>query len=200
MCYPVRHYPVGTYHHSDKLVIILDTEANGLMGASLLPNVQQPRLLEFAAVKGHFPGTMTFVETDRVEFFCNPGMPIDPKVQKITGITDEMIRKAKPFAAHYLSLVRFFLGEDTLVAHNAPYDTLVLRSELVRIDKEIQFPWPFKHICTVEQTQHINQKYTKLADLYEGLTGKPANQRHRAMDDVKLLVEVVKHLHRDGVL
>lgn len=177
-------------------MIVLDTEANGLMGAILLPVEQQPRLLEFGAIKLN----SNLEEVDRLEFFVNPGMPISPEVTKITGITDDMVASAKRFPAHYLTLVRFFLGEEVLVAHNAAYDTGVLGAELMRIGKLIQFPWPFRHICTVEQNQDLDQKFLKLSALYEKVTGKKPEQTHRAMDDVLLLVEVVRWMKQEGRL
>lgn len=183
-------YDLSTYNH----MIIFDTEANGLMGPTLLPVEQQPRLLEFGAIKVN----AEFEEIDRLEFFVNPGMPIDPVATKITGITDAMVAGSKKFAAHYLPLVRFFLGEEVLVAHNAMYDTGILSSELTRIGKLTQFPWPFRQICTVEQNQDLDQKYLKLSDLYEKATGKKANQTHRAIDDVLLLLDVVRWMNREG--
>ncbi len=51
----------------------------------------------------------------------NPGRPIPPFIQLMTGITDDMVRDAPPFRDVVPALLEF-LGDSTLVAHNAPFD------------------------------------------------------------------------------
>ena len=51
----------------------------------------------------------------------NPGRPIPFFIQVMTGITNDMVRDAPPFQAVIPSLLDF-LGDSTLVAHNAPFD------------------------------------------------------------------------------
>jgi len=57
------------------------------------------------------------------EFSClvNPGKPIPPFVQQLTGITDDMVR-GEPGIETLLPLFLDFAGTLPLIAHNAPFD------------------------------------------------------------------------------
>ena len=61
------------------------------------------------------------LETGRFTTLVNPGRPIPPFIQTMTGITDAMVRDAPTFGEIAPSLLEF-LGESVLVAHNAPFD------------------------------------------------------------------------------
>jgi DNA polymerase III epsilon subunit-like protein len=178
-------------------MIIFDTETTGLPQPSVVPVDQQPHIIEFGAVK---LSDTTLIETDRLHFLLNPGVPLEPIITKITGLTDKDLKDEKPFSAYYLKLVRFFLGEEMLVAHNAPFDVALLTFELARIDMVTRFPWPFKQACTVERSTHLTGSYLKLEKLYKELFGRDPNQTHRAMGDVEILVDCVRELRRKGAL
>src|SRR4051812_6260290 len=178
-------------------MIIFDTETTGLPKPTVVPLDQQPHIIEFAAVK---LSDKTLHETDRVTFLVNPGVPLEPIITKITGLRDSDLKNEKPFSARYLELVRFFLGEEMLIAHNAPFDVALLTFELQRLDMLTKFPWPFRHVCTVERTQHLTGSYMKLEKLYTHLFGRDPEQKHRAMGDVELLMDVVRELRRKGEL
>lgn len=178
-------------------MIIFDTETTGLPKPTVVPLDQQPHIIEFAAVK---LSDQTLHEVDRTTFLVNPGVPLEPIITKITGLTDKHLANEKPFSAFYLPLVRFFLGEEMLVAHNAPFDVALLTFELQRLDMLNRFPWPFKHVCTVERTMHLTGSYLKLEKLYALLFDKDPQQKHRALGDVEILTDVVRELRRKGVL
>ncbi len=155
-------------------------------------------MIEFAAIKVDYD---TLEVQGKLSFIVNPGIPISPEITKITQITEEDVKGAKKFSAYYLELVSFFLGEKKLVAHNANFDVMVLDTELRRMGKERHFPWPFQHLCTVEQTFDIAGKRLNLSELYEELHGKPLEGKvHRAADDAFTLYECVKKLRDLGRL
>ena len=176
-------------------MIIFDLETTGLPKAEGSDLDSQPKIIEFGAIRVT-DGNLE--EVDRIEFFCNPGYPLDPKITKITGITDEMLKDEKPFIANYHKLCDFFLGEKILVAHNLPFDRKVLKFELERLDKMTKFPWPPEHICTVEVGQKVWGKMRKLGDVYEELFGKKIEGAHRSMNDVEATAEIVKWYKKEG--
>jgi len=59
--------------------------------------------------------------TDRLSTLVNPGRPIPPFIQSMTGISDDMVRNAPTFGQVIPALLEF-LGDSVLVAHNAPFD------------------------------------------------------------------------------
>jgi DNA polymerase III epsilon subunit-like protein len=178
-------------------MIIMDTETTGLLKPTVVPLDKQPHIIEFAAIK---LDDKNLYESNRITFLVNPGIPLEPIITKITGLTDKDLAKEQPFSAHYLELVRFFLGEEMLIAHNAPFDVGMLTVELQRLGMLQRFPWPFKHVCTVERTQYMTGKYLKLEQLYKELFGKDPEQKHRALGDVEILVDVVRQLRRQGAI
>lgn len=97
--------------------IVFDVETTGL-------NPQQDALIEFAAVK--------FVDGQPAEtlaFLCNPGYPIPPEIEQLTGIKDEMLKDKMPFEQH-LDEVLDFIGESPLVGHNVAFDLGFLKEYL----------------------------------------------------------------------
>ena len=79
-------------------MIVFDLETTGLPKAEGSDLDIQPKIIEFGAIK---IDDDEFKEVDRFEFLCNPGHELDPKITKITGITDEMLKDPKPFIAHF---------------------------------------------------------------------------------------------------
>ena len=175
-------------------MIVFDVETTGLPKAEGSDLDMQPQIIEFGAIKLDDD----LKEIDRTEFFCNPNQPLPEIIKKITGITDGQLKDEKPFVAYYQQLCEFFLGETTMVAHNLPFDRKLLKFELERMDKLTAFPWPYKHICTVEISQAVWGKRRKLVDLYEEITGKPHKGAHRATADVEALIEVLKWYRKEG--
>jgi DNA polymerase III epsilon subunit-like protein len=175
-------------------MIVFDLETTGLPKAEGADLDNQPRIIEFGAIKLD----NKLKEVDRTEFFCNPGHPLPPVITKITGITDDELKDKKPFIAHYEHICEFFLGEKTLVAHNLPFDRKILKFELERLDKLTAFPWPYKHICTVEVGEVIWGKKRKLVDIYLEVTGKEHKGAHRSIADVEALIEILQWYRKEG--
>lgn len=176
-------------------MVLLDNETTALIRNGLIPLDQQPEIIEFGAVK---LDDKTLKEVGSLRFLLKPRiLPLAPEVTKITGLTTDDVKNQKPFVAHYREIADFFLGERTLVAHNAPFDAGMLELELRRIGKLIRFPWPIEHICTSERnTDKTNGKYVHLYVLYEMVTGEKITQTHRADDDARLLVPIVKWMRK----
>jgi len=175
-------------------MIVFDLETTGLPKAEGSDLDMQPRIIEFGAIKLNDK----LEEVDRIEFFCNPGHPLDPVITKITNITDDMLKDEKPFIANYYRLCEFFLGCDTMVAHNLPFDRKVLKFDLERIDKVLHFPWPYLHICTVEVGESVWGKKRKLGDIHEEVVGEKIKDAHRSVNDVEATIRILKWYRNEG--
>jgi DNA polymerase III epsilon subunit-like protein len=176
-------------------MIVLDTETTGLLEPEAAPLSKQPYIVDFAAVK---LDDKTLKKIETIEFLAKPPIPMSPEAVEITGITDEMLKGALPFAAGYMELVNFFLGETILVAHNLPFDRGCLEMELRRMGRLTRFPWPYKHLCTVELTKDITGKFSKQEALYRYYFGEDPKQEHRAMADVKQLCDIIRAMRKEG--
>lgn len=89
--------------------VALDLETTGL-------NPYIDKIIEIGAVKYR-----NGMEVDRFETFVNPSMPISAKIQAITGIDDSMVSNA-PVISDIISRLIDFIGDDTLLGHNIPFD------------------------------------------------------------------------------
>ncbi|MFO1265467.1 MAG: 3'-5' exonuclease [Rubrivivax sp.] len=74
----------------------------------------------------------------------HPGIPIPPSIQALTGISNEMVADAPPFAAVAREVHERLEGR-LFVAHNARFDYGFLRAELRRAGQEFAAPL----VCTV---------------------------------------------------
>lgn len=171
--------------------LIFDTETTDLVTNSLLPLMQQPRIIEFYGVLIDDNGR----DIEELEFVCNPGISISPEVTKITGFTDMDVAD-KPQFSQYLWQVEDIIGKATnVVAHNLSYDKFVVDCEFARSGKEVK--WPASQICTVEATEWIKGYRLNLSALHEHLFGEPFSGAHRARQDVQALKSCFLAL-RDG--
>ena len=179
-------------------MIVFDTETTGLVQPTLVPLDQQPEIIELGAVRLHDD---TLEELDAYTTLVKPKkLPLDPKITQITGLTSTDLQDQKPFAGAYPELCRFFVGERTLVGHNLDFDRSLLWFELLRLDRVKQFPWPWEHKCTVELTFHLNGYRLSQDKLYQHFCGTPPAGAHRALNDVRNLAEVIRHMRSEGLI
>jgi len=105
-------------------VVVLDFETTGLSPA------YGDRAIEIGAVRIE-DGEIT----DRFQALMNPGRPIDPFIESYTGITNNMLKDARP-CKEVMSEFADFIGNHNLVAHNASFDKRFLDAELKRVSKK----------------------------------------------------------------
>lgn len=175
-------------------MIVLDTETTGLLLPSCASADEQPRIIDFAAVK---VDRRTGRETARLSLLIHPSCTLPSEITKITGYTDKDLAQAPRFAACARTITNFFLGERCMLAHNMPFDKGMLYWELVRIGLETSFPWPPQQLCTVQMYAeeffgHAGGRGPKLITLYETKLGRKLEQKHTAMADVEALLEIVR--------
>ncbi len=166
--------------------IILDTETTGLLKPKSAPLNEQPKIIELAFIK-----VQDGVVLSEHEWLVHPGELITDEITKITGIKNEDLEGKPAFKEILQQVEDLFVGADRLIAHNAPFDTGMLRNDIARAEWPKEFPWPKETICTVQEFRHEYGRRMKLTELYEKKVGKPLAQTHRALDDVKALFEML---------
>lgn len=177
--------------------IVFDTETTGLVKNPAKPLEQQPRIIEVGALKID----EKFNVIDQLEFFCKPPMKIPSYITKINGIDDAMLKGELPFSGNFKKMADFFRGSERMFAHNLPFDRNLLLFELRRMGTEFMFPWPTQHICTAEVSKSLfNGKYTKMQNVYKEFYGVDPEQKHRAIADCEILLDVVKGLNERGLV
>ncbi|WP_291010051.1 3'-5' exonuclease [Hydrogenophaga sp.] len=112
---PKSHIPeTGEDDSRVQHVLVLDTETTGL-------SHQADKIIELAMLLVAVDSAtgLPFGPVDIFEGFEDPGMPIPPVAQEITGISDEMVRGQRLDDATVAAMVA---RANLIVAHNAGFD------------------------------------------------------------------------------
>lgn len=151
----------------DDDVIVLDTETTGL-------DFKACELIEVAAVR--LRGTQIVEEFDR---FVRPERPIPPEIEKLTGITNEMVADADSAESVMADFIEF-AGDAPLIAHNVAFDHHFLKKGAGRDFGEV---W----IDSLELSRILLPCLSshKLSDLSSAFGLYPPS--HRAIDDTRAL-------------
>lgn len=160
--------------------VVVDVEATG---AKMPPN----RLIELGAyrIRG---GTIV----DKFLSLVNPELPIPRFVAALTGISNEMVKRAPVFAELAPQLLDF-VSDSVLVAHNAPFDTSFLNHEISRVYPGHRMINP--HLCTVRLSRRTlpdlsNHRLDTIAEHFS----IPIASRHRAGGDALATAEIFLRL------
>ncbi|MHA1529781.1 MAG: DNA polymerase III subunit epsilon, partial [Alphaproteobacteria bacterium] len=104
--------------------IVLDTETTGLDAAA------GDRVVEIGAIEleNLLPTGRTYHQ------YINPERPVPRDAENIHGLGDQFLRD-KPVFARIAPAFLDFIGEATLVIHNAAFDMAMLNAEFARIGK-----------------------------------------------------------------
>ncbi len=123
---------------------------------------------------------------DEFECFVNPEKPIPQEVVEVTHITDEMVKDAETIDKVIPKIIDF-IGDSVLVAHNADFDIGFLKHNFAEYGYDLENTY----IDTLRLAKVIfpDMKKYKLGLIAEKLEIK-VDVAHRALDDVKTLVQV----------
>lgn len=162
--------------------ICLDCETTGL-------NIEEDRIIEFAAVKFTLDQTI-----DKYETLINPMCDIPEVSQKIHHISQAMIQ-GKPSIDTLLDFILSFVGDHIIVGHSIGFDIEILMSEAKRFNKNTRLPFN-RIIDTLRLARNYGRcPSNSLETLRQHFNIKPEGA-HRAMSDVTVNIEVFKHLIR----
>ncbi len=124
------------------------------------------------------------------ETLINPGKPIQPFVQRLTGIDNDLVKYSPKFKD--VSENIFEITKDKIiVAHNVSFDFRVIKNEFENINIKFQR----NLLCTVELSKLIfpNLKSYKLTNLLSNF-GIVNENPHRANSDALGALELFKLL------
>lgn len=171
-----------------KRPIFYDTETTGV-------KPEKDRIIEIAA---YDPKREVTFHT-----LINPKMPIPKEASSIHNITDEMVINSPTFQKAGVDFATFCSGDVVLIAHNNDaFDLPFIRCEFQR--NELIFPdWSYIDSLKFARKYRPDLPRHSLQHLRE-YHGIPANQAHRALDDVIILhrvfTEMIDDLTIDVVL
>ena len=128
--------------------------------------------------------------TDQFISLVNAERPIQPFVEKLTGINSKMLRNAPRFFEVAKRIIE--ITENTIiVAHNTDFDYRILRTEF----KRLGYNFEKNSLCTVTLSKKLlpDMESYKLGRLVRTL-GIPISDRHRAQGDALATVKLFELL------
>jgi DNA polymerase III epsilon subunit-like protein len=171
------------------IAAVIDTETNGLTKPSVSDLANQPRIIELA---------IALVEGGKIieerNWLLDPGVLLTAEQTKHAGgITNEMLTGQPSFKAILPEFATLLDRAEACYAHNLPFDKALVDYEVLRSALGEYFAdlWPKEMICTVQEFSHEFGHRPKLTELYERKLGKKLAQAHRAIEDVRALVEIL---------
>lgn len=128
--------------------------------------------------------------TDKFVSLLNPQRPIQSFVQKLTGITDNMVKRAPKFEMLAKRIIEI-TERCIIVAHNADFDYRMLRQEF----RSLGYQFNRDTLCTVELSKKLipDEESYSLGKLCKSL-GIPIAGRHRAEGDAFATVQLLELL------
>jgi len=178
-CWSVGAHEALARPLSDTTFVVVDLETTGL-------GTSAAGIIELGAAR---------VCSGRVvaEFaqLVNPGVRLPPFITRLTGIDDALLAEQPSIAAVWPRFVEF-LADDVIVAHNAAYDLGYLNSAAVTLDGR---RLPHAHLCTLKLARRLLPELRRRGlDALAAHFGIPQTDRHRALGDVRITVEVLFQL------
>jgi DNA polymerase III epsilon subunit family exonuclease len=156
--------------------VVVDVEATG---AKTPPN----RLIELGAYRIR-DGRIV----DKFLSLVNPEIPIPRFVASLTGISNDMVKRAPVFAELAPKWLDF-VSDSVLIAHNSNFDTNFLNHEISRVYPGHRMVNP--HLCTVKLCRRVlpellNHRLDTIADHFSISIAS----RHRAGCDALATAEI----------
>ena len=173
---PLGHRPRWLKKTPDEIdIVFFDLETTG-------GNPSNSMIIEIAAVR-HSRGQ----EVGRFETLINPKRRIPPIVQKITGITQDMVRAA-PLIEDVISDFLHFLGDSVLVAHGALSDVAFIKHAA---REYVDQPFQNYYLCTHLMVSNLLPELpSKTLSAVAAHFGASVADAHRAMADAEMTRDV----------
>ncbi len=163
--------------------VVLDTETTGFEPAD------GHRIVEIGCVElfDHLPTGNTF------RAYLNPERPVPPETTKVHGLTDEFLADKPRFAEVVQDFIDF-IGDASLVIHNASFDLKFVNSELHRVGRP-----PIPHARAIDTIEIAKAKIPGARYSLDELCKRfaidlSARTKHGALLDAELTAQVYLEL------
>ena len=163
----------------DCTFVVVDLETTGL-------GVSPSGIIEIGAAR-----VVNGRVVDEFQQLLDPGVPLPPFITHLTGIDDAMLA-GQPRIAEMWPRFAAFVGDAVLVAHNAKFDLGFLNAAAMHAAGG---GLPNPHLCTLKLARRLLPELRRRGlDALAAHFGIPQNDRHRALGDVRITVEVLFQL------
>ena len=171
-------------------IVVLDFETTGLSPASC-------EVVEFALVRVSDEGEIGL----NIASLCRPHGEIPYGAYRVHGISMEMVRD-KPYFEQFLPTVINFIGQDTVVCHNTPFDMGFLMAYCQRAGRT-DFNPRTDDTLRIARRMFPHLPSRSLAPLAQYLGVEFDSNAHRALADAlvtaKVYIEMQKRAATGGL-
>ena len=172
-------------------LVSFDVETTGLDPAT-------EEIVELGAVKFTFAqenGRMQPMEVATFQQLINPGKPIPPFITEINHISDDMVKDMPPLAAVLPDFMKFCVGSNFLVAHNAEFDASFVGCGLARSGMDLGKTPILDSIKIIKKTNFEFRSFklgmiAKKLEPQMSIKQEPGSA-HRAFYDCRVLAHVL---------
>ena len=171
-------------------IVVFDTVTIGL-------SFEKDDIIEFSAIRLERRAEELPVTAD-IDELIRRDRALPPQIVALTGITDEMLREEGISKAAFAGLLAELFTQNTLlVAYNAQFDLLFLYHFLAKYgDAHLLKDKPKLDLLTVYRDRRAYpHRLCNAIEAYD-LTDRVCNS-HRAIDDVRATVEVMKAMEEE---
>ncbi len=163
---------------SDLEYVVVDVETTGLVAG-------RHRLIEVAGIR-----VRAGMQVETFQELINPCQRLPRFISAFTGITQEMVNTA-PSADEVLPSFFSFLDDAPIVGHNVGFDLSFLGYEAVRLG----YPLSTDGLDTIRLARRLIPGIRQLKlDTLARQVGVMVRDRHRALGDAQITLEVFQHL------
>lgn len=170
--------------------IAFDFETSGLPEGRRNVEITQETLKNFDSCRAvslsaaRFSSRGRLIDTFDAVVYPNDFL-ISEKSIEVHGITQDYAEKnGRPFTEVFVDFMKFIGPRTTtLVAHNAQFDTSVLRSEMIRHNLNLSLLDNINFVCTMKLYKERFLKPIKLGELYKDIFGEDFENAHNSLAD-----------------
>jgi CRISPR-associated protein Cas2 len=159
-------------------LVFLDLETTGL-------NPDEDEIIEIGAVKVTYEGCSEFNRLIKIQ------KNIPNQVQKLTGITNEMLADGM-LLKDALNELQQFIQHATLIGYNISFDLKFLNRDLISCSMDLIHNKAIDLLAEAKKRNSFQSDYKFATTLIEYGINKTVP--HRALGDVKLMYELYSHM------
>ena len=164
----------GNINLNDATYVCFDLESTGL-------SIKYDKITEFGAVK-----IRNGLVVDRLDILINPEMDIPEEIQKLTNITNDMVKDKKTIKEVLPEILDFF-GDSVIIAHNFEFDYNMIK-EAMKVNGFGEFKQPAIDTLALSRFVYPDKQAHRLGALAKRLeVDYDSESAHRADYDAEVL-------------
>lgn len=172
-------------------LLLFDTETTGL-------DEKSNEIIEFGGLLLKKEDGRFKLEKE-IDFFIKNNSPIPPFIENLTHINDKMCENGLTKEEFFNEMKCFFKDskEILLIAYNTPFDMKFIKSFMKSQDENYKISNDTLDLLEVAKDRTRLYKGNKLCDIIKRYNIVEFENSHRAIDDIKATLEVMRAMYKE---